>query len=114
MMRTENFPLTKSWREVWRVLHYRRAYPLGIREGTVLHGQLVVLEKHHARSIVHHLTFMGINPANWKNAKIVAKTHGDARNTLSENNEQVLINTMSHRAARGGVKQEGGEKEANA
>ena len=74
----------------------------------------LVLEEHHARSIVHHLTFMGITRPLWKNAKIVAKTHGDARNTLSENNEQVLINTMSHRAARGGRKQEGGEKEANA
>ena len=57
---------------------------------------------------------MGITVFIWKNAKIVAKTHGDARNTMSENNEQVLINTMGNRAARRGRKQERGEKKANA
>ena len=83
----------------------------------MLHGQLVVLEEHHVLSCKEHRP-SPYDPherkVHGKNAKIVAKTHGDARNTLSENNEQVLINTMSHRAARGGRKQEGGEKEANA
>ena len=50
----------------------------------------------------------------WEKRENRRENTRDARNTLSENNEQVLINTMSHRAARGGVKQEGGEKEANA
>lgn len=112
MMRTENFRcLGAKFGECCTIVgptHW------GYGKGSVLHGQLLHLEEHHARSIVHHLTFMGITGPLWKNAKIVAKTHGDARNTLSENNEQVLINTMSHRAARGGRKQEGGEKEANA